>query len=79
MPNFLIRPKKYHDRLDAVHAFLVAAQERGRVVNLEGNPNGKLEMLAWCYDEIIRLREVSGEKQPRRKRITLASPMPPLA
>jgi hypothetical protein len=62
--NFAIRPRRYHDQLDAIWACLDAAKDKGRVISPERNPNGKLEMLVWAHNEIIRLRKLVGEPAP---------------
>ena len=79
MANFSIKPRRYNDRLDAIWAFLDSAQDKGRVVDLDRNPNGKLEMLAWAHDEIIRLRQLVEEKKVERSRISDVSPLPRLS
>lgn len=70
MPNFLVRPRVYHDQLDALYAYLKKQQEAGRSFDITRNPNGKLEMIVWAYDEILRLRGLAGEHAQARKPLT---------
>lgn len=72
MFKFSVRPRKYKDQLDAIYNCLEVAHGNGRTLRREENPNGKLELLAWAYDEIVRLRLVADEKVKRRHLIAAA-------
>lgn len=76
MANFAIRPRRYWDPLDAIRDKLLDHEEKGHVIDIGKNPNGKIELLAWSLMEIQRLRDKCGEKPPERNTRVMPGPRP---
>lgn len=59
--NFVIRPRRYADKLDAIKDILEKAVDNEKVIDIDRNPNGKYSLLFWAVEEITRLRLKCGE------------------
>lgn len=59
--NFVIRPRRYADKLDAIKDMLENAVDDDKIIDIGRNPNGKWALLFYAVEEITRLRLKCGE------------------
>jgi len=76
MPRFAIKPRRWHDMLDAIMDKIENYERDGHALDIGKNPNGRMELLAWAHMEITRLRDKCGEQKPVRKTRLVVGPRP---
>lgn len=74
--KFAIRPRRYHDQQEAIADKLRVYQEKGHVIDIGLNPQGKMELLAWAWAEIERLRTKCGEEKIVKRSKVVVGPRP---
>lgn len=76
MGRFAIRPRRYHDQLDAIEDKILNYLEAGHTIDRGLNPNSVYSLLQFAHEEITRLRELAGVPKPERKSRLITGPRP---